>query len=114
MEKMLGSCGLNCKQCNAYIATKNDDMELRKSTAEEWSKLYKVELKAEHINCDGCTSGSERLLGHCSECEIRKCAQDKNVKHCGQCDDFGCERISGFLTMAPEAKVNLEEFRQSK
>ena len=30
MEDLIAYCGLNCKTCEAYIATINDDDEMRK------------------------------------------------------------------------------------
>ena len=30
MKKMIAYCGLDCEKCNAYIATINDNQELRK------------------------------------------------------------------------------------
>lgn len=36
---MIGYCGLDCVQCEAFIATKNDDNALRAKVAEEWAKL---------------------------------------------------------------------------
>ena len=44
MNKMIGYCGLDCEKCDAYIATKNNDNELRAKTAEEWSKLNGVPI----------------------------------------------------------------------
>jgi uncharacterized CHY-type Zn-finger protein len=63
MDKNIACCGLDCNQCGAYIATVNNDNELRKKTAEEWSKQYNADIKAEDINCLGCKS--EVLFGHC-------------------------------------------------
>jgi len=37
-DEMLAYCGLVCTDCNAYIAKQNDDDELRRKTAEEWSR----------------------------------------------------------------------------
>ena len=39
MNKMIAYCGLNCEKCDAYIATINNDQELRKKTAKLWAEL---------------------------------------------------------------------------
>ena len=39
MKKMIAYCGLDCEKCNAYIATINDNQELRKKTAKLWAEL---------------------------------------------------------------------------
>ena len=39
MKKMIAYCGLDCEKCDAYIATINDNQELRKKTAKLWAEL---------------------------------------------------------------------------
>jgi len=53
---MIACCGLKCTECEAFIATQNDDAELRDKVAREWSHLYKIPVEPEHINCTGCLS----------------------------------------------------------
>ena len=53
MEKMIAYCGIDCLECGAYIATKNNDDKLRKETAEQWSKKLDFEFNWENLNCDG-------------------------------------------------------------
>lgn len=38
MKAMLGCCGLDCEKCGAYLATINNDDEMRKQTAKLWSE----------------------------------------------------------------------------
>jgi hypothetical protein len=65
MEKMIAVCGIECHQCPAFLATRENDDLKRKEVAEMWSKDFKAEIKPEDINCEGCTSGKERLFSHC-------------------------------------------------
>ena len=51
---MIAHCGLDCSKCDAYIATINNDDELRESVAKLWSELNGVEITPEMINCEGC------------------------------------------------------------
>ena len=39
MRDLTGYCGLDCEQCSAYVATKNDDQALREETAKLWAEL---------------------------------------------------------------------------
>jgi len=112
--KMLGMCGLDCAVCPAYIAYKTDDQALRVKTADEWSKQFNITLKPEDINCVSCLKTKGAHIGHCAECEIRKCGQAKRVKNCALCDDYPCEKISKFIAQAPAAKTNLEEVRRAR
>ena len=107
MGNKLGMCGLNCLECPAYIATLNDNDELRTKAAKKWSKLYNSEISSEDINCKGCFN-NEVLFSHCNECEIRECAKDKGVSNCGRCEDYPCERIEEFMKFVPEVRDVLD------
>jgi len=112
MEKMIAYCGLACSECPAYLARQNDDFELRRKTAEQWSKEFGTEMKPEDINCDGCLSREGAHIGYCGICEVRKCGMERGVLNCAYCDDYGCEKLTKFHEMAPNAKAGLEEVRK--
>ncbi len=106
--KMIAYCGLDCFECPARLSFLNDDENLRKKTATEWSKLYGTEISAEDVNCTGCT-GAGIKFPHCeNSCSFRKCAMDKGIDNCGVCSDYPCEKLSGFFAHVPEAKINLD------
>lgn len=50
---MIAYCGIDCSSCKAFIATKNDDDDLRAEVASEWSEIYNTTINSHHINCDG-------------------------------------------------------------
>ena len=52
--------------------------------------MFKADIKAADINCDGCQSESPRLFSYCSTCEIRKCAREKKVATCAACPEYSC------------------------
>lgn len=112
--KVLGMCGLDCAACPAYIAYKTDDQALRVKIAAEWSKQYNVPMKPEDINCVGCLKTKGPQIGHCSECEIRKCGLAKRVKNCALCADYPCDKISQFIAQVPPAEANLDEARRTR
>jgi len=114
MDKIIAYCGLVCTECPAYIATQENDDAKRKNVADMWSKQYKMQVKTEDINCDGCNVAGKRLLGYCSVCEIRKCGQNHGVANCAYCVEYGCEKLNKFFAMAPHAKASLEEIRKNK
>ncbi|HHE39944.1 MAG TPA: DUF3795 domain-containing protein [Candidatus Cloacimonetes bacterium] len=113
MEKIIAACGIVCSACPAYIATLNDDEELRMKTAEQWSKMYGAPISADDIYCVGCLVEEGRHIGHCAECDIRKCVMDKELLNCAYCDDYGCEKIAKFHKMVPEAKAELGAIRDT-
>lgn len=90
-------CGLNCSSCPAFIATKNNDNNLREKTAKEWTVRYvsknKPSIKSEDINCLGCLSNNEPIYQNCLRCEIRKCGFTKGIKNCKECRDYKCVKL---------------------
>lgn len=114
MGKMIAACGLDCADCPAYIAARTDDGELRRKTAEEWSKAFGFDCKPEMVNCHGCFATDGVQIGHCAECEIRACAvAGKKLPNCAACREFSsCSKLSAFLANAAEARKNLEELRR--
>jgi hypothetical protein len=87
---MVGICGLYCGTCPMYLAPReNDRSQLEKISAEKG-------IPIEDIQCDGCLS--ENLYPLCEECRhgFRKCAAEKNVTWCFECDEFPCQRLEDF------------------
>ena len=113
MKEMISYCGLACHECEAFIATQNNDDAKRKEVAKAWSREFEANIKPEDINCDGCTSGSEKLFSHCFECEIRKCGIEKKVLNCGYCEEYSCEKLAKFHQFVPEAKNKLDEINSN-
>ncbi len=112
MEKMIAKCGLTCTDCEAYIATRNDDHQAKIRVAEKWKGLFGADFTPEDVTCDGCQSETGRLSSYArGGCEIRKCALDRKVATCAHCEDYACAPLTGFFKMAPEAKTALEELR---
>jgi hypothetical protein len=109
MNKLISYCGLLCSECGAFIATKADDDKKRAEIAQLWSKQYGVTLKPEEINCDCCTSDSNRLLGHTKVCEIRKCGKQKGIVNCAHCNEYPCKRLEDFFKVAPDNRKRLDE-----
>jgi len=110
MTRIIGVCGITCTECPAYIATQNDDDELRVKTAKEWSQMFHADIKPENINCDGCNTEGKKIQ-HCNECEIRLCGIDKGLMNCSQCGDYACSKLEEFFKMVPAAKETLDNER---
>ena len=117
--KMIAYCGLNCLECDAYIATQKNSDKKREKTAQKWSKLFKeakmyqVDIKPEQICCDGCKSNGARFF-HCEMCKIRECCLAKGIENCAACKDYICETLAEFIKLAPEAGNTLAQLRTKK
>jgi hypothetical protein len=108
---LLAYCGLDCEKCDAYLATLNNDHELRVKTAKKWSKIYGADIKPEHINCVGCEQPGVHVY-HCeSLCEVRKCAKDRKYGTCAECATYPCANLQKIFSFSDEAKKNLDKLK---
>jgi len=110
---MMAYCGLDCSDCDAYIATQENEDAKREETARKWSKLYRADIEPWQINCSGCKSDGVKF-SHCDVCDIRSCCLSKGVENCAVCEEYICDRLSVFIKMAPDAGAALEKFRQTQ
>lgn len=106
---MIGYCGLDCGQCEAFIATQNNDDALRARVAVLWSKLSGAPIKPEHINCTGCKSSGTKTF-YCEQlCEIRKCAIKRSLNACAECPDYPCSMLNRITEEARRTKAMRDE-----
>lgn len=110
----ISMCGLDCEICPAFIAHRTGDRSLQEKTAKEWSVAYHFDFAPEMVACVGCTTSEGVHIGHCFECEIRKCGTAKKVENCAVCADYPCPMIAGFIANVPPAKANLENIRTAR
>ncbi len=114
MAKIQAYCGLDCSECEAYIATRDNDQAGLAATAEKWAKQFGGRnLGPEICICDGCTTGKRMSTAHAETCALRLCASTRGVATCAHCDDYGCEILQGFFTLAPVLKEKLEAIRKT-
>ena len=73
MSRMIAICGLDCASCDIYKITQANDPEYTARVVEKVRTEYgDLTATAETLICDGCLTG-QRLIGYCSQCEIRAC-----------------------------------------
>jgi hypothetical protein len=110
MDKMIVYCGLDCKQCPAYIATQKADKEELEKVAKDWSN-ESMSFSPEDILCDGCNAGG-RMFIWCNDCPIRICCREKELENCAYCDEYICDKLQNTLEKSPSARENLEKIRK--
>ena len=109
MNNFIAYCGLDCENCEARLATINDDNELRKKVSKLWSELNGVEITPAMINCTGCRIEGPKTPFCESLCPIRQCAMSKNYETCGSCKELeSCEKAAMIIKNNPEALGNLK------
>lgn len=106
---LIAYCGLDCSKCEARIATINDDNDLRKKVAKEWSKLNNAEITEEMINCVGCKVEGVKTPFCEKLCPIRQCAINKKVESCGKCEMMeNCNKVAMVISNNLDALNNLK------
>lgn len=110
MPDMTAYCGLDCRECDAYKATRAGDQEWKERLLRDWADR-RAEHALEDIECDGCKSA--RISGYCRElCSVRPCAMEKRVGTCAECGDYPCRKLKEYLSTDPVAKTNIERIRR--
>lgn len=93
-RKLASVCGLYCGSCGVFIATQENDIEKLQNIAKSLNQTYDETL------CDGC--GAERKSAYCKKmCTFIKCAEERNIEFCGQCNDYPCVKLKDFQSKMP-------------
>lgn len=109
MNDGIAYCGLNCTECPAFIATRDNNLEKIRALATEWS-TESLKFEPDDILCDGCTKHDERLFKWGYECGIRICCSAKGHPNCSHCECLPCDEVE----KAPaETKARLLEMRDA-
>ncbi len=108
---MIAYCGMDCKKCEGYLASKENNDTLRIEVAEKWSQQYNTDIKPEQINCSGCKSEGIKFFFTETMCQLRKCNIEKNTPHCASCSQYRCETLDNFISMAPSVEDALERLK---
>jgi len=113
MAKIQAYCGLDCGECEAYIATQKNDRAGLETVAKKWAEQFGAKnVTAEMCICDGCSLGKRASTAHCLTCAIRLCATARGVVTCAHCGDYGCPTLQQFFAFAPVLKEKLEAIRK--
>ena len=108
MRPNIACCGLDCEQCDAYIATLHDDQALREKTAKLWAALNHAPILPEHIHCQGCRADGVKTVFCEQLCAVRRCARQRGAVTCGDCPEMeSCPTMGAIFANAPQAKKNL-------
>ena len=117
MDEMISCCGLNCRGCAIYLATREKNKEkrhkMRVDIARQIKEHYGEEYKPEDVtDCDGCRTEGGRLFSGSKNCRVRMCARRKGLENCARCDDYTCEKLEEFLAKEPDARARLDAMRR--
>ena len=91
---LLAACGLYCGACYHYRASFPESAHLL-------APEHRGGRPLQGYTCRGCRSGQLYSHAGCAECQIRACAEEQGLLHCGECERFAsptsrCERLLAF------------------
>jgi hypothetical protein len=84
IKLLAAPCGLDCFNCEVHES--NVTGEMRKMISANSG------LPPEEVQCKGCREQKGVRLG-LPLCETYKCANEKCVKFCHECDEFPCQKL---------------------
>lgn len=106
---LIGYCGSDCTKCDVFIATIQNNDNLRESHASKLTKEWKewnVKLTRDNINCLACRSSIAFKIGE-QGCNWKKCCINRGFESCGYCEGFPCVQLKDMLDHMPEFEKNL-------
>jgi hypothetical protein len=116
MTEMIAYCGLLCKTCPIFLATRQADTEEQTRMRTEISRLcrehYGMDIDlADVTDCDGCRTEDGKLFSGCKKCPIRTCARAKDLDNCAYCADYACQQLEEHFKKDPAARIRLDQIR---
>ena len=88
-SELLAVCGLYCGACYHHRASFPEGAHLLEAAARRGREL-------EGFTCRGCRSDILYIHPGCARCDIRACADGRDLLHCGLCPEFPCARLEDF------------------
>lgn len=114
-NQLIGCCGLDCEKCEARIATITNNNALREKTATLWTKLNKVTITPEMINCTGCRIKGAKTPFCDKLCSVHNCVREKGLDTCAECEQLdGCKTLGLIAINSPIIIENLKKLRNVK
>jgi hypothetical protein len=93
-------CGLYCPGCTLYIGSTEEPDRLAATAG-------RFKVSVEEARCYGCRSDVQSF--YCQACEIKKCADDRGLEFCVQCDEYPCQMLKEFQGQLPHRAELFED-----
>lgn len=90
MDKVFSKCGMRCDLCLIYRPNVQEN-DRRTQICRVYSKIQPgYHPDPDTIICDGCSCIKENSILLDPACMARKCVLEKELEHCGYCDQYPC------------------------
>ncbi len=92
-KKGAAVCGLFCPACSAFIGSTEEPARLQ-------TIANNFQVPVEKVECKGCRSDKRGL--YCENyCKMTRCAAEKGIDFCYQCQEYPCSDIKTFQALMP-------------
>ena len=122
-DQRLAACGIDCTQCGSYKVTMYKDME----AAAQLVLWYRSQgwigedegaeaVMRKNPLCKGCWDSTEDCFFNCGcgRVDFRLCCTQKEILHCGQCNEFPCEAYIEWVSMHDHHEKAMEYLQTIK
>ena len=110
---MIAYCGIDCSECDNYLATQSGSQEDLKMVAEKLSKIYRAEVIPEYVLCDGCRAGERKSYFCDNLCKMHKCCTERKYYSCIECNEIPCKELQAEIKNKPKAMGNLNKLKDT-
>ena len=103
-KQMTAPCGLDCFNCDIYLA--GEDEALRARLAKAFG------VSPEKIACKGCRNedGTIAMANMKESCRVYKCISKKGIDFCFECSGFPCDNLHPYADGAGRRVHNTKVF----
>jgi hypothetical protein len=92
---MICFCGHDCSKCVTYLATAEDNDELREQSRQFYLTEFGQNIPLTEMRCHG--GRSNDLFYLCRGCPWMKCCRERGIDACSECGEYPCQPISEYF-----------------
>jgi hypothetical protein len=107
MNQILSHCGFRCDLCLAFKPNIEKNPQNKQKLSDGWYKYFGFRIPPKDIYCEGCMSETSNLLD--KECPVRPCVIEKKIIHCGNCDQYICDKLQERIVIYEEIRQKLKK-----
>jgi len=110
-QTMTAPCGLDCFNCDLYLAQEDQDARIRLEQV-----ARQLDLPVSSFFCRGCRLHDGQipihkvLFGQDHFCAAYECAKAKGAQFCGDCEEFPCDHLHPLADKADTLPHNTKVF----
>lgn len=87
-------CGHDCSRCITYIATINNDENLKAQVKEFYKNQFCYDIPIDEVHCLG--GRSSEMFIFCRDCPFIKCCRERKISACVDCAVYPCKKIGEY------------------